>query len=60
MRKRGKAIELATEYEYDLVLMDHMMPGLDEVEATAVIRGTEKGRDVPIVALTANAASGMR
>jgi CheY-like chemotaxis protein len=43
--------------------MDHMMPEVDGVEATAAIRAweAETGREpVPIVALTANAISGMR
>jgi CheY-like chemotaxis protein len=40
--------------------MDHMMPGIDGVEATSAIRGSENGKDVPIIALTASAISGMR
>ena len=38
---------------YDIIFMDHMMPGMDGVETTKIIRGM--GYDQPIVALTANA-----
>ena len=42
--------------EYDVVFMDHMMPGMDGIEATRLIR--EMGYRRSIVALTANAVSG--
>jgi len=41
---------------YDIIFMDHMMPKMDGVEATRIIRGM--GYERPIVALTANAVSG--
>jgi len=47
--------------EYDIIFMDHMMPGIDGVEATRIIReeiGTDYAKTVPIVALTANALVG--
>jgi signal transduction histidine kinase/CheY-like chemotaxis protein len=50
----------AGEPVYDVVFMDHMMPGMDGVEATKAIRklGTEYARNIPIIALTANAVAG--
>ena len=42
---------------YDIIFMDHMMPDMDGVETTKILR--EMGYDQPIVALTANAFSDM-
>jgi CheY-like chemotaxis protein len=55
-----KAVALVKTTPYDLIFMDHMMPGMDGLETTAAIREWEGGRTVPIIALTANAISGMR
>jgi CheY-like chemotaxis protein len=57
-----QAIELVKNNEYDIVFMDHMMPGMDGIETTAAIRALEGERfkTVPIIALTANAVVGMR
>jgi CheY-like chemotaxis protein/anti-sigma regulatory factor (Ser/Thr protein kinase) len=58
-----KAIEMikAETPRYAAVFMDHMMPGMDGIEATRVIRkeiGTEYAKNIPIIALTANAIVG--
>ncbi|MBO4290126.1 MAG: response regulator transcription factor [Lachnospiraceae bacterium] len=45
-----EALALAQENEYDAVLLDIMMPGLD---GRAVCRAVRKGSDVPIIFLTA-------
>jgi len=58
------AIKAVRSKDYDIVFMDHRMPGMDGVEATEHIRalGDEKSyfRNLPIVALTANAVAGMQ
>ncbi|MDR2527605.1 MAG: response regulator [Synergistaceae bacterium] len=55
----AEAVELARKGRFDLVFMDHMMPGMDGIEAVRAIRAM--GDDQPlIVALTANAVPGMR
>jgi CheY-like chemotaxis protein len=57
----AKAIELVKQKDYDVVFMDHMMPGLDGVETTLEIRKLGgKYENLPIVALTANAVSGAK
>jgi len=50
----------AGEPVYDVIFMDHMMPGLDGIETVAAIRaiGTEYAGKVPIIALSANAIAG--
>jgi len=57
-----QAIELVKRNEYDIVFMDHMMPEMDGIEATEVIRSLEGAhyRAMPIIALTANAVLGMK
>lgn len=41
--------------------MDHMMPGVDGIETTHIIRRLIRGyEDVPIIALTANAVGGTK
>lgn len=56
------AIALLRSKDIDLVLMDHMMPGMDGVEATLMIRGFEDEyyKKLPIIALTANAVNGVK
>ncbi|MDR2668505.1 MAG: transporter substrate-binding domain-containing protein, partial [Desulfovibrio sp.] len=57
-----EAVELVRARPFDLVLMDHMMPEMDGVEATKAFRAMdeERCRTMPVVALTANAVSGMK
>ena len=58
------AVELVKNNIYDIIFMDHFMPGMDGIEATKMIRSLKHENDyyanVPIIALTANAISGMK
>jgi CheY-like chemotaxis protein len=59
--ERGEdSIVLARTKKYDVIFMDHAMPGMDGIETTECLRGMPETADVPIIALTANAVSGMR
>ena len=57
-----EAIELVRQNRYDIIFMDHMMPVMDGIEAAEIIRRDcgENGTAPAIIALTANAMSGMR
>jgi PAS domain S-box-containing protein len=58
----SEAVELIKKNDYDIVFMDHMMPEMDGVDATGIIRALagEKYADLPIVALTANVVGDVR
>ena len=42
----------------DLILMDVQLPGMDGLEATAVLRSDDATRSIPVIALTALAMRG--
>lgn len=56
-----EALEMITSHHYDLIFMDHMMPELDGVETTHMIRNSyPEYQNIPIIALTANAVDGTK
>jgi signal transduction histidine kinase/CheY-like chemotaxis protein/HPt (histidine-containing phosphotransfer) domain-containing protein len=57
-----EAIERCGSTSYDIIFLDHMMPGFDGVETLRRIREMRNGlyQELPVVALTANTISGAR
>ncbi|MDO4513509.1 MAG: ATP-binding protein [Lachnospiraceae bacterium] len=57
-----EGLELAAKNKYDVIFIDHMMPGMDGIEMLTRLEEAEYelNADVPKVALTANAISGAR
>lgn len=54
-----ECLKLTQVKHYDGILMDHLMPQMDGIECLHAVRGQKGGmcRDVPVIALTANAGS---
>ena len=57
-----QCLECVGKNTYDLIFLDHMMPGLDGIETLQEMRRRENGcaKEVPVIALTANAVTGAR
>ena len=56
LASNGKeALEMATQSRPDLIIMDLKMPVMDGWEATKTLRKTNWGKDLPVIALTAQA-----
>ena len=57
-----KAISMCGKEDYDLILLDHMMPEMDGIETLKEIRklNRKSSRECIIIAFTANAVSGAR
>ena len=53
-----EGVATAEREQPDLILMDIQLPGMDGLEATALLKSHESTRDIPVVALTALAMKG--
>jgi two-component system cell cycle response regulator DivK len=51
-------LALARGEQPDLVLMDIQLPGMDGLEACAILKKDQATRDIPVIALTALAMKG--
>ena len=49
-----EALSLVWQQRFQIVFMDHRMPHMDGLDATRRIRGAERDRQMPVVALTAS------
>jgi two-component system cell cycle response regulator DivK len=51
-------LSLARGEQPNLILMDIQLPGMDGLEATALLKRDDATRDIPVIALTALAMKG--
>ena len=55
-----EALELAANTDYDAILMDLELPGMDGIEAARHLRSGRRNQDSPIIAVTAHAHTGQK
>ncbi|MCR5467937.1 MAG: response regulator [Lachnospiraceae bacterium] len=56
----AETLNILENESFDLILLDHMMPGMDGIETLEEINKRYPERDFPVIALTANAVAGAR
>ncbi len=55
-----QALHMIERKSYDIIFMDHMMPEMDGVETTRLLRQKNNQGGLTVIALTANAIAGVR
>ena len=55
-----ECLQLIEQDRFDLILLDQMMPEMDGMETLARIKAKDSCRDIPVIALTADAVSGAK
>ncbi|MHB1843629.1 MAG: response regulator [Deltaproteobacteria bacterium] len=53
-----EAIEKAFSLRPDIILMDLSLPGMDGWEATRILKGDERTKEIPVIAVTGHVLSG--
>ncbi|MGL6042273.1 MAG: response regulator, partial [Deefgea sp.] len=51
-----EAVDLAKQHHFDAILMDMQMPEMDGISACKILREDQRLRQIPIIAMTANAS----
>ncbi len=49
-----EAIDIFNDRHPDIILMDMIMPDLDGIKTTGIIKNTDHGKNIPVIAITAN------
>ena len=57
-RDAEAGLTLARDEQPDLILMDIQLPGMDGLQATALLKADDATRGIPVIALTALAMKG--
>src|SRR6476661_9956269 len=57
-RDAEAGLTLARDQQPDLILMDIQLPGMDGLQATALLKKDDATRGIPVIALTALAMKG--
>lgn len=55
-----KCLDIVKEKHFDIIFLDHMMPGMDGIETLTKLREDKLCDDTPVIMLTANAIAGNR
>ncbi len=57
-----EALEMVRQYQYDVILLDHLMPRMDGIETLKRMKelSDSLSPDAPVISLTANALAGAR
>ena len=58
----SECLECVAKERYDVILLDHMMPGMDGIETLAGMKAMpdNRSREAAVIVLTANAMAGVR